>query len=605
MRGIRERLCEVLWKLQLGYRLWRRLMDSDPTPYTSLLLPTLLHIATTTHGVTTTKDSGEPRMAKSQSDIESLQAKIVVLGDPRTGKSSLVRALDPYSKNIISQPATSPQRGHSSPIEPTTSFTVIEIPSNELDAVANVFLKFWEYTNTTGPREHEVAFPGALFCIITFDLRVPETANTAFNKWLSMKETYMPESFLFMIGTFLDSSSQRRVEISEICKACAQKEAIYLEVSNLDGSNINLLRRLICQRLNQMLKIREEQKNASSLLGRSSSSLSANETKGAGNENGNPSYSEESKALPPTELVIESITPSLLEKNILSHSIGGIYTSTFYATTSENEWMGFERENQNLMHVGKRISNYIDQVSHGIQLPPPADDYRPASSTPISSTALSEPDADEVRHLFDLMGLPLPPSLQLHNSSAALFPKNKRATIKMKVRLPDGSQASLVLRSDDNIEEVVYQFLVSHDMKEGGPSMDRLIDIGTAMLRKAEEEQQVQQQGQLQDGDDLTTTTIRAGGGRWGGADETVGTGQYDDRTELTMTSAPSRFSASSTAAPLRTQKLTAASATARSYPPKLRKCKARIKLPNNQVILASLFLSHSCACCSRLSRPL
>lgn len=511
-------------------------------------------------------------MAKvPSSEIESLQAKIVVLGDPRTGKSSLVRALDPYSKQInqsTTAAAGGGTRGRSTSNEPTTSFTVIEIPPNELDAVANVFLKFWEYTNTTGPREHEVAFPGALFCIITFDLRVPETANTAFNKWLSMKETYMPESFLFMIGTFLDSSSQRRVEIAEICKACAQKEAIYLEVSNLDGSNINLLRRLICQRLNQMLKIREEQKHASSLLGRSSSSLSPNDSKGlasttgTGNGNGNPSYSEETKALPPTELVIESITPSLLERNILSHSIGGIYTSTFYATTSENEWMGFERENQNLIHVGKRISNYIDQISHGIQLPPPNEDYRPNPSPPISSTALSEPDADEIRHLFDLMGLPLPPSLQLEKNTLGTSPKRRTATIKMKVRLPDGSQANLVLRSDDNIEEVVYQFLVNHDMTEGGTSMNRLIDIGTAMLRKAEEEQMTH----ARDGD---IATARDGDGTVG-----TSTNQYDDRTELTMTSSPSRFSTSSTA--LRTT----------GNLPKLRKCKARIKLPNNQVIL-------------------
>lgn len=473
-------------------------------------------------------------MSKGSDDIETLQAKIVVLGDNKTGKTSLIRALDPYSKNMNQTGSSGEQ----------TSFTVIEIPSNELDYVVNVFLKFWEYGFTSSKKEQEVAFPGALFCIITFDMRAPETANSAFNQWMQLKELHMSESFLFVIGTFLDQVSQRRVEISEICKACAQKEAIYIEVSNLDGSNINLLRRLICQRLNQMLKIREEQKHASTIIGRS-----PNETK---SNDQTTSFSEESKALPPTELIIDSITPSLLEKNILSHSIGGIYTSTFYATTSDNEWMGFEREKQNIIHVGQRISNYIDQISHGLQIPPPSDDYRPTSNT---STSLSEPDADEVRHLFDLMGLPLPPSLQITKN--AHYP-TKKATVKMKVRLPDGSQANLVLRSGDNIEQVVYQFLVNHDMKEGN-SLDRLIDIGTAMLKRAEEQESAQNEDfNTERDDDFMTTT---------------GTiSQYDERTEMTtqtQSTSPKKLSSKGQS--------------------KLRKCKARIKLPNNQVSLLHL----------------
>jgi GTPase SAR1 family protein len=536
------------------------------------------------------------QVAMSKSDPESLQAKIVVLGDPRTGKSSLIRALDPYSKHTTSSGSGSGEQ---------TSFTVIEIPSNELDTVANVFLKFWEYT--TGKREQEIAFPGALFCIITFDMRAPETANSAFNQWMLLKETQMSESFLFVIGTFLDYSSQRRVEISELCKACAQKEAIYIEVSNLDGSNINLLRRLICQRLNQMLKIRDEQRQISSVLGATSPHGRAT--------SGSPSipFSEETKTLPPTELVIESVTPSLLERHILSHSIGGIYTSTFHMTTEENEWTGYEKESQNLIHIGKRIHNYIDQISHGIQLPPPPDDYRPTSFSSSSSgrgggggggggDAFSEPDADEIRHLFDLMGLPLPSSLQIPStstsSSLSQTKKKKKVTIKMKVRLPDGSQANLVLRSGDNIEQVVYQFLTNYEMKGGGGgggggegnSLNRLVDIGTAMLRKAEEDNEMREEREEREQE-----LQREREEDVGREDErlTEYSSEFDDRmTDHGM---------SPRAAPYRTGNSTTSKYQQQSGQPKVRKCKARIKLPNNQVLFCACILSFICPSSSSL----
>lgn len=514
-----------------------------------------------------------------ENDIESLQAKIVVLGDSRTGKSSLIRSLDPYSKNINQANSNGEQ----------TSFTVIEIPSNELDAVANVFLKFWEYTG--GGREQEIAFPGALFCIITLDMRAPETANSAFNKWMNIKESQMSESFLIVVGTFLDFATQRRVEISEICKACAQKEAIYIEVSNLDGSNINLLRRLICQRLNQMLKIREDQKHAASLVGRS---LTSNEIKNiTTNDPNNPAFSEESKTLPSTDLIIDSISPALLEKNILSHNIGGIYTSTFYATSSDNEWIGFDRESQNLMHVGKRITNFIDTICVGLQIPSlPPEDYRPPSPSSSTSgsihhnhhhhhhnhsnyhsnnsfktTTLNEPDADEVRHLFELMGLPLPQSLQKRQNENK---PQKKATIKMKIRLPDGNQTNLILRSGDNIEEVVYQFLVNHDMKEGN-SMNRLIDVGTAMLRRAEEQEEISNSNDRSIEYEHQNNNLHEQDYNY------INQNQYDDSTTQT-TNYSSRTPHTTERNYDRNIERT------QTKNPKVKKCKARIKLPNNQV---------------------
>lgn len=275
--------------------------------------------------------------SKGASDINSLQAKIVVLGDPRTGKSSIIHSMDPYCRNI--------KQGGGF-LGDETTFTVMEIPMNELEnASSSVFLKFWEYSGA-GQREQEVAFPGALFCFITLDMRAPETANAAFNKWVAMKEKHIPDSFLFVIGTFLDYSAQRRVDLSEICKACAQKEAIYVEVSNSDGSNISLLRRLICQRISYMLKVREDLKKLSKDSKHEQNALQNNEESKT-NSNTNDS-------------TFDFINPSILDHSVIGTSVGNIISSSI--ALSEN-WPGFDNEHYNLDIIGKRISDFVDHLS--------------------------------------------------------------------------------------------------------------------------------------------------------------------------------------------------------------------------------------------------
>jgi hypothetical protein len=532
-------------------------------------------------------------------EIDSLQAKIVVLGDSRTGKSSLIRSLDPYCRSV-SQSGSSGEQA---------SFTVIEIPSNELDATAsNVFLKFWEYTGS-GVREQEVAFPGALFCIITIDMRAPETANSAFNKWMAMKEAHMPESFLFVVGTYLDFAAQRRIEIAEICKACAQKEAIYIEVSNLDGSNITLLRRLLCQRLNQMLKIRDDQKRVKgSSSGRGSAEKGAQSGNGADKGGGTDSSgtgrgaaaSDDSKSLLPIDIVVDNISPSLIEKNILGHSVGSIYSSALF-TSNMSEWEGFEMERVNLEQIGKRISSYIDLASQGVGDLAPADEYidgdgteaysprRYANDKSLSaaldadySSYMPEPDAEEIRHLFDMMGLPLPPAMQIATEQS----QRKKVSVKMKVRMPDSTHSYLTLRSGDNIENAVYQFVVGNDMLDIG-AMDRLIDIGTQMLRKAEEDdlKQGQMSGPL--GGGAASPSARGSPdhrsknlGSPMDRDRSMGLGQQGARLGGNQGS-PMPMARSSPHSHPQKQRLKTSS---RSSPAKPLRCKARIQLPNHQV---------------------
>jgi hypothetical protein len=405
------------------------------------------------------------------SDSNSLQAKIVVLGDPRTGKSSVIHSLDPYCRNVN-------QGGF---LGDETTFTVMEIPSSELEnASSSVFLKFWEYSGA-GPREQEVAFPGALFCIVTLDMRAPETANTAFNKWIALKEKHIPDSFLFVIGTFLDYSAQRRVDISEICKACAQKEAIYLEVSNLDGSNISLLRRLLCQRISYMLKIRDDFKKISK-----------------DRHDHISSYAEESKTS--TDLALESLLPNILDQNIVGTSIGNMLST---ALGTNEYWPGFENEQNNLHMIGSRISEFIDHLSDGIHSTANVDSVFPYNTNHSTGTVhtyqpstIPEPDLDEINHLFDMMGLALPQSMQhrqqqqLEQQQTQSRNKPKKSVVKMKVRLPDNSFDYLTLRSGCNIQELVNNFIESNDMQDHNHTISsRLYDIGSNMLRKAEEEE--------------------------------------------------------------------------------------------------------------------
>ena len=402
----------------------------------------------------------------------SLQAKIVVLGDPGTGKSSLIRALDPQCRNISQNVSNGSDMG-------TTSFTVIEIPPDDLDGSAvSVFLKFWEFKGT-GLQEEQIAFPGALFCFVTLDMRAPETANSAFNKWVAIKEAQMPEAFLFVIGTFLDDPAQRRIEVADVCKACAQKEGIYIEVSNLEGNNILLLRRLICQRLNHMLNIREELRKPGRDL---SSGISI-----AGDDD--PHSIEEGKMGGDSSFSVarsHNITPSLLDQNILCNSVGNILSSAL----AVEQWQGFEREQEHLVDVGNKISSFIDELSDGISdAPPPPDPSRHGTLAGGDlHTALTEPDADEVRHLFNIMGLSLPQSLQFSLSNGYVPPKS--VSVKVKVRLPDDNFSYLILKSGDDVESVVMSFAATHNMTNNNGAISKLIEVGTSMLKHAIREQE-------------------------------------------------------------------------------------------------------------------
>lgn len=386
------------------------------------------------------------------SDSPSLQAKIIVLGDPRTGKTSLIHSLDPTCRKVHNGGCFGDD----------ATFTVMEIPSNEIDhASSNIALKFWEFSGAD-TREQEIAFPGALFCIITFDLRAPETANAAFNKWIAMKELHIPESFLFVIGTFLDFPTQRRIDLIEISKACSQKEAIYIEVSTREGSNISLLRRLICQRVSYMLKLREELKRLPRYINQDKFVLDT-------------PYSDEAKV---PDLNVELLSPCILDRTIFPNSVGHILSNVL----AIDYWPGFDNEQNSLQLIGKRIVDFIGDLSEGLNLSNPSLDI---TYFKYHEFAIPEPDLQEIKHLFNLMDLTLPKGLRDEMREH----KSPLTTVKMKVRLPDNSASLLILQSGCNIDATVKKFMFEHKMDDRNGTMERrLIDIGTNMLARAEEE---------------------------------------------------------------------------------------------------------------------
>jgi hypothetical protein len=252
--------------------------------------------------------------------------KLVILGDPSTGKSKLIQSLqqldynrnDPSYSNVdeINYKSTfstlldfSVEELHQ--IRSNLSTFASEFPINYADGAnhtrnSGVFVRAFEYSNLVelsslmnsgnshvDNNQQETACKGALFTIITIDIRDPKTAESAFNKWLKLKREHMNSSFLIIVGTFADySATSRRVKREEICKACAMNDAIYIEIDNsaavetakdsvaiLNGveaepidrqriCNTNLLRRLIAQRLQYMLDVREELHNSDDRTGK-------------------------------------------------------------------------------------------------------------------------------------------------------------------------------------------------------------------------------------------------------------------------------------------------------------------------------------------------
>lgn len=449
-----------------------------------------------------------------------IQAKMCVLGDRGTGKSKLISTL--VQVNAEASDGSSTEAPGARNTIDDDIFTSIVIPASDLQSTkSNINVKVWEYTSHLSKEETELVLRGALFCIITFDLRNPESANSAFNNWLLLKETFMNESFLFVVGTHVDFTTSRRVEVADLAKACAQKDAIYLEVSSEDGTNMALLRRLLIQRINFMLGIREEiTQQASQKIGAGGDSddesdyaaKQANETK----RRYARLFSENNSDLLDTKF---------LEQEIISESVGSILSSAL----GIEFWPGFQAEEENLKRIGTNICDHVRELALDPSSAPATPLEYVLQSVPPLSAAQAEgkmlpmPDAEELRQVFEIMGFQLPPTLLSgsaahaatsrdndgdgdgHSASSISTPslagtalgksgvaggKSKTAaaatpsTIRLKVALPDGKSADIQIYPGFHVGRQVDAFLIQHGLDDDDDARRKLTSAAEQLAAK-------------------------------------------------------------------------------------------------------------------------
>jgi hypothetical protein len=276
-----------------------------------------------------------------------------VLGDLNTGKSHLIRNLI-ADKEIL-------QSKTNNPFLTSAKFFIYDKENNSSQVILNI----WEFTDTTNVIADDHAYEAALFCIVTFDIRDPATADSVFNKWIQLKESKMSESYLFIVGNFVDRALDRKVEIKDICKACSQKEAVYLEISNTEPTNISLLHQSILQRLNFMISNRELFINETFFNSTESIAFNSNEINETDDFNSNTEANDEIKSsenmqIAKAETNTKEAFNYLSFDNIINrNSIGNIFASAL----NIEKWEGYEENEVQINSISKTLNELLNELS--------------------------------------------------------------------------------------------------------------------------------------------------------------------------------------------------------------------------------------------------
>ena len=431
---------------------------------------------------------------------DAVQAKCVVLGDHSTGKSALIAALSEVNKQASWEGGqAAAQAAHAQAKQDNVIFRSMVIPAAELQGTkSNLNMKIWEYSSHLSKEETELVLRGALFCIITFDLRNPESANSAFNSWLMLKETFMTESFLFVVGTHLDFATSRRVEVADLCKACAQKDAVYLEVSSTEMTNVGLLRKLLIQRMNFMLGVREE-------ISRQAATGATASGESEDDDDDDVAARQADEMARRYEKLFKNagdhplLDTAFLEQEIISESVGSILSSAL----GTDFWPGYQAEAENLKKIGFSITDRVRELAMDPSSAPSTplefvlQSVPPPSAAQADSKSLPMPDVEELKHIFEIMGFSLPPSLLQPvtgapgssgaadgtNASVTTNANNKSPgpargsaaggnagagnnTIKLIVALPTGGSAEIQIYPGYHVGRQVETFLVQHGLED-------------------------------------------------------------------------------------------------------------------------------------------
>lgn len=476
-------------------------------------------------------------------------AKTIILGDHQTGKTSLLYNLD-FNNDI--ERSKIPENQHHFAINishDNNFFSTIEFTSEELESTnnQNALLKIWEYSEHLNPKDEHMAFRGAFFCIIVFNICSIDSYQAVFDRWLPMREKYCPDSYVYIVGTHLDRSHERMIDIQTICKACARKDAMYIEVSNLHHQNMNvpqhhmtyemnilLLRKLLCKRIQFIIQKKDQFANHPNSYADTSNytkdlitSLMSDESK--------------QRLSDPNQ---EEISVPFLEPNIFSHNIGAILSSTMGLT----EWKGFQQQENELSKIAESIDAFVtnlaldsDDMHTKLDLAtlPINEEFleelNKATSSSTNSQASSsiydnvdysqkdlENSLQELQEAFDILGLKLPkelaeqlqPPSDLNTSTASLqfnssnfslpntlangnlsltnppppppsmmTPSKIISTRKMMIKLPTGNSTELILDLDNPIEQQLDFFFQIHNMNSDHEAKRKLLQISMKMQR--------------------------------------------------------------------------------------------------------------------------
>lgn len=466
-----------------------------------------------------TQVSGAGMSTGNSNGANTVYAKTIILGDNKSGRTSLISNID---TNKTSHLISRGNRQFNIVIDESNFFTTIELTPSEIEHPnATAFLKVWEYTQHLSKKDEQLAFRGALFCIITFNICKADSYRSVFEKWIPLKEQFSPDSFLYIVGTHLDQFSYRQVELNEICKACAKKDAVYVEVSNLAGTNFHLLRRLLCRRVNYML----EQKELFASPAFQAKLKAANNEKGD-NESNNPLFSSRSKSQSnPPAAIPSDLSVIALEPNIMSNSVGAILSSCF----DLEDWEGYERQESQLLQIADQIDAFVEKLAvtaetsigdlnslvmdEGVLARDPAtiSAFQPRSlEAPTTNQQQEEQNAadlaehfQELQESFAILGLAMPESLLSiqpppppptdfndDNNSANMsdpfaVPNSARPNLrKMMVKLPSGQTAEMVLDLEANMEQQIELFLLSQGLNFDLDARKRLLQVTLKVQRE-------------------------------------------------------------------------------------------------------------------------
>jgi len=301
------------------------------------------------------------------------------------------------------------------------------------------------------------------------------------------------------------------VDVKQICRAASENDAIYLEISNTQNTNIHILRKLIAHRISYMLIVRENLIN-NKVMTENDFVL---EHYGNHRENAVKSYQQlidqsvgseeaghgESKESP--EVIKELNTP-FLQSNICADSIGSILASCI----NTEYWPGFDDAGESLTGIGEDISHLISLISSDPQSLPefPKEFHLPTgyAAHTLQHTLNEEGIDKNIEHYFDIMGLKLPKPSDLTSNDTVPRPlrsNRRRSTYasrrssldslnsdvgqnnipkscKLKVYLPgkDDSVAIMTLHSNYDVEQQVDAFLVQYGIEENTHARAKLME---------------------------------------------------------------------------------------------------------------------------------